>query len=204
MDHPKPAAFVAFLIALYVLLVIVLPLTLSAIVSYRSLPHGPACPLCQGETLRLVSRWLRLASRFTGRIELQRRWCVACNWEGVSRVSAAPPRSLEIVRADRPPQGSDTGRQSAAPAAAGAEGAIDLRRIEVDGRRWRVLVQCWSRGDRWYGRLLFISPSGRMLADSMEPLSGISRHDVLGQALALPDALIAGRLRAVISDTKLG
>jgi len=203
VDHPKPAAFVAFLIALYVLLVIVLPLALSAIVSYRSLPHGPACPMCKGETLRLVSRWLRWASRLGSRTELQRRWCVACQWEGVMRVSAARARRLEVVRVDRPSQG--TGEASPeARAPEGAEGAIDLRRLEVDGRLWRVLVQCWCRGGRWYGRLLFISPSGRMLADSMEPLSGVSRHDVLGQALALPDALIAGRLRAVISDTMLG
>ena len=45
---------------LYLLLVIALPLGLSLAMGYRGLPHGRACPLCGGETLRLQDTVVRL------------------------------------------------------------------------------------------------------------------------------------------------
>jgi hypothetical protein len=67
---------------LYVALVIVLPLVLSAAISYRGLPQGRGCPLCGGETMRLVARWLGYV-RLVGGRRLHSRWCVAGRvWRG--------------------------------------------------------------------------------------------------------------------------
>lgn len=40
---------------------------------------GPACPACRGETIRVRmrgARWL---------LGVERRWCMACGWEGLTR-----------------------------------------------------------------------------------------------------------------------
>jgi hypothetical protein len=78
--------------------------------------------------------------------------------------------------------------------------AVSLRDLDIDGLAWRVLLQCWHGTVRWFGRLLFIAPSGRLWVDTVEPMSGISAREVMGQALALPDRTLACRLRELISD----
>jgi hypothetical protein len=78
--------------------------------------------------------------------------------------------------------------------------AISLRDLEVDGLPWRVLLQCWHDSDQWFGRLLFIAPSGRLWVDTLKPMNGASPREIMGQATALPDRILTGRLRELISD----
>ncbi|MBI4408108.1 MAG: hypothetical protein HY561_00275 [Gemmatimonadetes bacterium] len=93
-----------WLIGVYLVLVIALPLALSALVSYRTLPRGVTCPLCRGETFAVCARWLRWASRMVRRGTLVRRWCPACRWEGVVRQQVLPgaPRVRPPRREPRP------------------------------------------------------------------------------------------------------
>lgn len=177
------------LIILYLLLVIVLPLALSVGVSYRTLPRGTSCPLCRAETLSLVAPWLRRCSRFLRGTELHRRWCLSCGWDGIARVS---------------PSGWVLGTTGPGEAGQGSTGegedAVELCDLEVDGEAWRVLLQCWSEGGRWHGRLLFTAPSGRTWPDPLQSFDGDSVNEVLGQALALPEHTLTDRLRDVRSD----
>lgn len=178
------------LITVYLLLVFVLPLLLSVAVSYRALPRGRACPQCQGESILLDAPALRRVSAVSP-LQFQRRWCLSCGWEGVTRVARerapAPPPAPRAV----PPTVTRT---------TAATRTLDLRSLLVDGKAWRVMLQCWSDTGRCYGRLVFVAPSGRLLADATHPLSGRSADDVLGQALSLPDRTLTSRLREVASD----
>jgi hypothetical protein len=185
------------LIALYLILVIALPLTLSGVVSYRTLPRTTKCPLCGEDTLRLRSRWLNGLSRLLRHQELQSRWCAACLWEGAIRL----PRQKHRAPSGQPSAPAHLERRSSIAVGPGQSGeAISLRDIEIDGLSWRVLLQCWHDADRWYGRLLFIAPTGRLWVDTVQPMSGISSREVMGKALALPDPVLAYRLRELISD----
>lgn len=174
------------LVFVYLLLVLVLPLGLSAAVSYRSLPFGRRCPHCGGETIPLLARMLARISRITG-ISLSRRWCTVCAWEGVVRLprELGRPASLHTPHADG---------VSAATAR-----TIDVRWLTVDGVAWKVQLECWRQTGRSFGRLVFIEPSGRLWLD-MQPFQGRSDREVLGQAMALSDRLLASRLREVVSD----
>ncbi len=166
------------------MLVIALPLALSLAMGYRGLPHGRACPLCGGETLRLQRRWLRLV-RLGGGQRLHSRWCPRCSWEGVARVRELP--------AER------TAARSLATPGTGTQ-LIELSEISMDGRAWRVMLQAWSEQGTWRGQLLFVGPAGRIFSDGLAPFSGSSYHDVLRQAMALSDPVLTERLRAVVSD----
>lgn len=177
------------LIVLYLLLVIVLPLGLSAVVSLRTLPEGRGCPVCRGDTMRVLARWLGMLSRPLSRSALHRRWCPTCGWEGVARVPALQMPAAAV----RPARGQ--GRQSREIGE-----AVGLRDLEVDGDAWQVLVQYWCDLGEWHGRLLFISPSGRLWADHPHPFSGGSPDEVMSQALALSERALTGRLRELISD----
>lgn len=181
----------SLLIALYLLLVIALPLALSAAVSYRTLPETRNCPLCGEETVRIRSRTLHWASRLLRHRELQARWCTGCRWQGVIRLPRfAPHPGLELPRRPR--------SIAVAPGRSGE--AVSLRDLDVDGSPWRVLLQCWCESQQWYGRLLFIAPTGRLWVDTVEPFSGSSLREVMGKALALPDRTLACRLKELISD----
>jgi len=174
------------LVAAYLLVVLVLPLALSAGVSFRALPRGRRCPRCSGETLRLQAPRLRLLSRVC-RGEIHLRWCPACLWEGAARIGPArvQPTRVRTVPADA--------------TAAGVTRVMDVRSLLVDGTAWRVRLECWgTRGTCW-GRLVFVEPSGRLWLD-MKPLRGRTDRDVLGQALSLPEDLLASRLRTLVSD----
>jgi hypothetical protein len=178
---------VIVLVFVYLLLVLVLPLGLSAAVSYRSLPFGKRCPHCGGETLPLLARVLARIAR-VGRMSLHRRWCTACGWEGVVRL----PRELARTGAPLPAPVTDTASTATAR-------TIDVRWLTVDGVAWKVQLECWRQTGRSFGRLVFIEPSGRLWLD-MQPFQGRSDRDVLGQAMALSDRLLASRLREVVSD----
>jgi hypothetical protein len=178
---------VIVLVFVYLLLVLVLPLGLSAAVSYRSLPFGRRCPHCGGDTIPLLARTLARISRLT-RISLHRRWCTACGWEGVVRL----PRELAGPLTPAAAPASDTLSTATAR-------TIDVRWLTVDGVAWKVQLECWRQTGRSFGRLVFIEPSGRLWLD-MQPFQGRSDREVLGQAMALSDRLLASRLREVVSD----
>jgi hypothetical protein len=173
------------LIAVYLVLVFLLPLALSAVVGYRALPVGCACPQCRGETIRLVSRPLALTCAVLPGSVLHRRWCLTCGWDGVVRLVRAPGPQ-QAPAAVRPPVPSTR--------------TLDVRSLNVDGEPWRVLLQCWRERGRSLGRLVFVAPTGRLWTDALHPLSGMTHDDVLGQALSLPERALASRLRELASD----
>ncbi|HWV56036.1 MAG TPA: hypothetical protein VNZ57_01070 [Longimicrobiales bacterium] len=169
-------------VSIYLLLVVALPLALSLVVSYRALHRGPSCPICRGETLRLMGKVLgRLG---TGWSPIHRRWCPACGWEGLTKVARMGPDEVER----RPHREAD------------AVSELEVRVIQVDGRPWRVQLQCWQYADLWYGRLIFGAPSGRLWPDPGRPLIGTSPDEILTQAMLLPEANLMGRVREVADD----
>jgi hypothetical protein len=123
------------------------------------------------------------------RKRLQRRWCAACGWEGVIRL---PREAAPTVPRPAAPVLTDT-RSTATTR------TVDVRWLTVDGVSWKVQLECWRQTGRCYGRLVFVEPSGRLWLD-MQPFQGRTDHDVLGQAMALSDRLLASRLREVVSD----
>ena len=178
-----------WLIASYLVMVFLVPLFLSGLVSYRSLPLGRQCPLCSGHTIPLMVRTLHALQRFTGRLPVSRRWCLGCGWEGYARASEVP----EPVR----------GEQQSLPSYrydAGFTETLDVRTISIDGRSWRVLLQCWNQTRLCYGRLVFVEPTGRLWTDACEAFSGTSRFEVIGQALSVPDNLLTHRLKRILSE----
>jgi hypothetical protein len=183
LENPRESRTVLYLIASYLVLVLVLPAVLSVVVSYRAVPVGRACAHCGGDTIVLMHRWLRAVSRMNPLSTLQRRWCLECGWEGTVRL---PRRRL---------------RPAARRARARPTHTLELRWLTLEGRPWRVLLQYWHRTGRCYGRLVFIGPSGRRWLDAVGAFSGSSRRDVVGQALELPDGLLATRLRRSIRET---
>lgn len=180
------------LIGSYLLLVFVLPVALSAIVSYRALPVGRRCAQCGGETLPLQARRWRMLSRIHPRVMLQRRWCLRCGWEGAARV----PRERAQQRRSRTPRAMPVPQAVLRPSTQ----TLDVRSVTVDGQPFRVMLQCWSGSGGLFGRLVFVGPSGRLWLDAVEAFSGNSENEVLGQALSLPDGLLQNRLRRLVSN----
>ena len=185
---------VAVLIGSYLVLVFLLPVALSAMVSFRALPVGRNCPRCGLETLRLQTPWLRIASALQSRLHVHRRWCLDCGWEGAARVSAAsgiaPPPPRAAPPRPRPVVG---GRRRSTQ-------TLDVRSLDVDGTPWRVMLQCWGNTGVFYGRLVFVAPSGRLWLDGVQSFRGSDQHDVLGQAQSLPSGLLENRLRRLVTE----
>src|SRR5690606_32862940 len=173
----QPRMALSLLVALYLLLVVALPLALSATVNYRSLPEGTTCPLCRSATLLLRSRTLGWTSAVLRRVVLQRRWCLTCGWEGVCKLTGEAARRARRRDGPRLLPPGDT--RPHAPPPGGMVEAVDLRDLEVEGCAWRVLVECWYEAGRWYGRLLFSAPGGQLRADASRTFCGRSRRDVL-------------------------
>jgi hypothetical protein len=196
-----------WLIGSYLLLVFVLPVALSMAVSYRGLPVGTSCPRCNGDTLQLLVPALRRVSRFLP-AAVQRRWCLSCGWEGATRVPARELRGPLHDTSLQPSRqgGSASARQHAHDQRQHSEPVrtttqtLDVRSLTLDGTAWRVMLQCWSSTGQFYGRFVFVAPSGRLWLDPVQAFSGVSEHEVLGQALALPDGLLARRLKRLVSD----
>ncbi len=168
------------LILIYLLLVFVLPLCLSAVVSYRSLPRLRSCGQCGGDTFPIVSRTARFASGFSHGRVIERRWCPSCDWSGFVRVH--PPVPL--------PAGTRLTMRT-----------VELRSVTVDGLHWGVRLECWRETTEWWGRLVFVAPSGRLWADG-RALRGSSDHELLGRARALSEPALVSRLRALVSDQR--
>jgi len=169
------------LFTLYLVLVIALPALLSAVLAYRALPRGRSCPSCAQETVPVVSQGLRVLQKLVPGASLQRRWCPTCMWDGYAReplVRSAPALA------------------STAPSARQTQ---SVRTLELGGRSWTVMLEYWRERGRFYGRLLFVGPSGKLWCDPLAAFHGPTHHDVMSQALALSDRLLTYRLREVIS-----
>jgi hypothetical protein len=183
-----------WLLASYLVAVFVIPLALSALLARRSLPRGRDCPLCTGDTVPLQMPPLHRLGRLRRRIPFERRWCLECGWLGLVRVASsvqlrAGRPATAIVQCDGG-AGFDTGFTE----------TLDVRTIAIDGRTWRVLLQCWSQTRQCYGRLVFVEPTGRVWADACEAFSGATRFEVIGQALSVPDGLLSSRVRRILSE----
>jgi hypothetical protein len=172
---------VIWFVSIYFLTVLVLPLVVGGAVTYRALPSGRECPHCRRSTLLLASFPLGVLSRIPG-VHVQRRWCLDCGWLGVVRL-ARP--SVRLVVEGRAPD-------------IAAARIIDVRHLLVDGVWWRVRLETWRTGRIWYGRLLFVEPSGRLWTDA-RPLLGATDRDILRQARRLPSGTLTSRLRELVS-----
>lgn len=188
-----PETTVALLATAYIALVFLFPLALSGWVGFRSLPWGTRCPHCGGESLLLADGALRLASTMLRGVLLQRRWCLACGWEGAVR--CLPARSAPAAAAASGPGAAE----SRAPRAADPDG-VDLRWLDVDGSAWRVRLEFWERTGKCFGRLVFLGPDGRRCTDAMPSFTGRTRSEVVGQALALSAGSLTHRLRHLVTE----
>jgi hypothetical protein len=168
------------LFGLYLVIVIALPLALSAAIGLRSIPYGSACPNCSHDTFPLVSVPLRVTRAIVRGFSLQRRWCPACEWDGYAH-AGVPTRS-----ANTPVEPTPRRTQ-------------ELRTLELGGRPWNVMLESWREEGRVYGRLLFVGPSGKLWCDPAAAFSAGTQREVLTQALSLSDRLLAYRLKEVIS-----
>lgn len=168
------------LFALYLVIVIVLPIALSALIGMRSMPYGSCCPNCTHDTFPLVSAPLRLARQMYSGFPIQRRWCPACEWDGYARAGVPA-------------------RQASGPVEAAPRRTQELRTLELGGRPWNVRLESWREQGRVYGRLLFVGPSGKLWCDPAAAFSASTQAEVLSQALSLSDRLLAYRLKEVIS-----
>jgi hypothetical protein len=185
----------------YLVLIFLIPLGLSALVSLRSLPAGSQCPLCAGDTVPLLVRSLRLLRRLTGRPILEVRWCLDCGWEGLTTPHGAAhgtPRGPRATHTSGSVQSSTA--TSGYRHEAGFTETVDVRSLSIDGRTWRVLLQCWNQTRRCYGRLVFVEPTGRLWTDAGETFTGETRFEVIGQALSATDGVLTSRLRRILSE----
>lgn len=178
------------LLAVYFVMVIALPLALGGYVVYNGLPRSRRCPACAADTIRLRSALHRLASHVVHADELHLRWCPECDWNGTARLGPTPATAT----ATAPPAAAAAGGDLDAPRRH-APDSVDIRRLDVDGRAVRVMVQCWAERGEWRGRLLFIAPDGRTWMEGASSITGRSALEVLSQALTIPDRTLTGRLR---------
>jgi len=158
------------------------PVVVSAIVSYRGLPRTVACPNCTRDTALLRPRAGFLGRAVLRFLRLQRRWCLQCSWTGLIRKTVAPA-AVAVATGDLKP---------------GSAQLLDVRSLRLDGRTWRVQLQCWEEAHLCHGRLVFIDVSGRPWPDALQAFSARTQLEVLGQALSIPDRALASRLRQLI------
>ncbi|MEX0890889.1 MAG: hypothetical protein WEB88_01885 [Gemmatimonadota bacterium] len=185
----------ALLATAYIALIFLFPLALSGWVGFRSLPWGKRCPHCGGDSLLLADGALRLASTMLRRVVVQRRWCLACGWEGAVR--CLPARSATMAAAAPAPE-PDT-QEPRAPSAPHSDG-VDLRWLDVDGSAWRVRLEFWERTGQCFGRFVFLGPDGRRCTDAVRSFAGRTRSEVVGQALSLSEGSLAHRLRHLVTE----
>lgn len=175
------------LLGLYFFVVIALPVALGAYVLFNGLPRSRHCPRCAGETLRLQSRLHDVASSVLRR-RIHHRWCPRCGWRGTAHLRPARP--------DPGPE-PEAQRRLAAPSPGARSDRLDLRRLEVDGDAWRVLMECWEENGRWLARLVFVAPGGQVWLDERS-LEGASALEVISEAYSMPEKTLTGRLRRAV------
>jgi predicted RNA-binding Zn-ribbon protein involved in translation (DUF1610 family) len=168
------------LLALYFVVVIALPTALGIYVALNGMQRSRRCPSCGEETLWVRSHLHRLLSKFFPSGDVQLRWCATCSWQGAACVSRSVPHP-----------------HNAPPVAATERGSeqVEIREIQIDGRAWSVMLDCWAEEGRWLGRFFFRGPGGRACMEEEPSIEGQSAIEVLSSALATPDANLAGRIR---------
>ena len=67
---------------------LILRVIAATIVFVLILPRGDHCPICDARTVRVHSPILRRSG-----LRLTKRWCLACGWEGVMRLSPSDKSS---------------------------------------------------------------------------------------------------------------
>lgn len=72
----------------------VLRLIAATVVFLLILPRGDRCPMCDTATVRLHSRLLN-------RIQLTKRWCMTCGWDGVMRMSPGDDTAATSAQQNR-------------------------------------------------------------------------------------------------------
>lgn len=84
---------------------------------------------------------------------------------------------------------------------AAALNAAAVRRIFVEGKRWRVLVETWRDGEIWTGRLVFQpeDEAENVLGPRLGPplLRGGSREEVVALAHEIPERRLHVVLRSL-------
>jgi len=73
------------LVVAVLLATVLLRLVLVAGAAWLLVPARHRCPRCGDDQLA------RVTSRLAGLMRLERRWCLACGWQGVSKPSAPVP-----------------------------------------------------------------------------------------------------------------
>jgi hypothetical protein len=174
---------VLVLISTYLLLVFMVPVLASAIVTFRALPCTTACPHCTRDTALLRARGGAPGRRLLRALRLQRRWCITCGWLGITRRTVATVAVTASEGALEP----------------GFVQVLDVRSLRLDGRTWRVQLQCWREAAWCHGRIVFVDASGRPWPDALQAFSAGTQLEVLGQALSIPDGTLASRLRQLIT-----
>ena len=79
-----------WLVAAVLLATVLLRLVLVAGVAWLLVPARRACPRC-GE-----GQLARVTSYLAGLLRLERRWCLACGWQGVSKACAPIPQDHHV------------------------------------------------------------------------------------------------------------
>lgn len=103
------------------------------------------------------------------------------------------------ARDARPHDGRSQGAQTRSGHAAATQ-TLDVRSLDINGTPWRVMLQCWKGTDLYFGRFVFVGPSGRLWLDAVESFAGRSESEVLDQAQALPEGKLASRLRKLVAE----
>jgi hypothetical protein len=84
------------LIVVVLLVTVLLRFVIVAAVVYLLLPRGVRCPHCDAEMLAIRNRFIDVVLR-----KIERRWCMACGWNGVIR---RPPRPAATPTGPRRPE----------------------------------------------------------------------------------------------------
>jgi hypothetical protein len=84
------------LVAAVLLATVLLRLVLVAGVTWLLVPARHACPRCGDDQLA------RVTSHLAGLVRLERRWCLACGWQGVSKARTPVPQD-HLIPAGRNP-----------------------------------------------------------------------------------------------------
>jgi hypothetical protein len=179
--------FVVVLFAIYLFIVMVLPLALGIAITYRNVSRERRCPLCGTDTVRIRTVATPILDKISILGSLQRRWCVTCGWHGIARINATqtvPAVAYSLTRV-HPSRNVRT---------------EPVRTLGFGGMQWRVLLQCWQENEQYCGQLLFIGPAGHLRRDPKHPFCGPTRAAIVEQALSLSDGLLTYRLRELVSD----
>lgn len=69
----------SFVVVMVLLATVLLRVALVLGAMWLLVPSRRCCPRCRSEAL------VRVASRAAGLLGLERRWCLACGWQGLAR-----------------------------------------------------------------------------------------------------------------------